>query len=244
MKQRRRAARRVGAFVACGLSLIACGGRELPLQAAASARESSAAIVVEASRAWAPVSLDKLAIAAGTLTAGESGDATLVIESAGVRADVTGARYRSIELQFIYRGPSKYEEPLASGELRRQIGVRLRAQDTCNVAYVMWQIEPSPGVYVSVKHNPAQSSHDACRDRGYIFVAPRWKGPLPAQVQPGERHTLRASLRGQSLSVSIDGSQVWLGDLPEEALRFDGPAGVRSDNGAFELTLLVGDEAS
>ncbi|MEA2752645.1 MAG: hypothetical protein QOI41_6788, partial [Myxococcales bacterium] len=69
----------------------------------------------------------------------------------GVRAVIAGDRSRAAELAFVYRGPSVSTAPLANGELRRQIGLKLRAQDTCNVVYVMWHVERSPGAFVSVR---------------------------------------------------------------------------------------------
>ena len=37
------------------------------------------------------------------------------------------------------------------GELRRQFGLKLRAQDACNLVYVMWRIEPASKLVVSIK---------------------------------------------------------------------------------------------
>src|SRR5690606_21988292 len=76
------------------------------------------------------------------------------------------------ELDFVYHGPTASDAPLASGELRRQIGLELRAQDSCNVLYVMWHISPEPGLVVSVKSNPGQTRHAECGARGYSFLQP------------------------------------------------------------------------
>lgn len=139
-------------------------------------------------------------------------------------------------LEFVYRGPTLEAAPLASGELRRQIGLELRARDTCNVVYVMWHIEPSPGIVVSVKSNPGQSRHSECRDRGYSFLQPVTSETAPL-VAPGQPHVLAAAIRGRRLHVSTDGRESWVGELPVAAFEFDGPVGVRSDNADFSAAL-------
>jgi hypothetical protein len=51
-------------------------------------------------------------------------------------------------------------KPLASGELRRQIGLKLQAEDTCNLIYAIWHIEPDAMVAVSVKRNAGMHTHE------------------------------------------------------------------------------------
>jgi hypothetical protein len=139
---------------------------------------------------------------------------------------------------FTYQGPSQLTVPLASGELRRQIGLKLRAQNTCNVVYVMWHVAPTGGVYASVKSNPGQSTHAACGDRGYINLKPTWQAQV-APIQPGEPRSLSASIDDDVLRVSVDGVPAWEGTLPAVSMALEGPIGVRSDNGDFDLTLLA-----
>ena len=62
------------------------------------------------------------------------------------------------EARFKYLGPTSQEARLGSGESRRQFGLRLRAQDPCNLVYAMWRIEPEPMLVVSVKRNPGMHS--------------------------------------------------------------------------------------
>ena len=50
---------------------------------------------------------------------------------------------------------------------------------------------------------------------------------------------MRAELTGTQLRVLVDGAEVWLGAVPDGVLDIDGPAGVRSDNGAFDFDLRV-----
>jgi hypothetical protein len=126
--------------------------------------------------------------------------------------------------------------PLGNGELRQQIGLKLRAQDSCNVIYVMWHVAPQPGIAVSVKSNPNQSTHAQCADRGYINL-PSQPTAFDATIRPNEPRTLRAEIVGNRLTVFADGVIAWQGALPEQAFAFDGPSGVRTDNGAFEFDL-------
>lgn len=84
-------------------------------------------------------------------------------ETASGFLSISGPQTRAVEkmsaapvtiLRFRYRGPSTIEKPLASGETRRQIGLKLRANNSCNVLYVMWRIEPEEELVVSIKSNP------------------------------------------------------------------------------------------
>ncbi len=160
------------------------------------------------------------------------------VDEGGMRAVAAGGTSSMAELAFTYRGPSTAHARLANGELRRQIGLKLRARDTCNVIYVMWHVQPTTGIFVSVKNNPGSASHGECGAGGYINVRPR-AGGLAPRIVSGERHTLRAELQGDALLVFADGAPVWQGALPPQALTFDGPSGVRSDNGVFEFELRV-----
>jgi hypothetical protein len=96
----------------------------------------------------------------------------LSIETPSSRAVVPGATAQIAEIHFRYLGPSESSKPLASGELRRQIGLKLRAQDTCNLLYAMWHIEPDNGLAVSIKRNPGMHTHAQCGARGYVSVKP------------------------------------------------------------------------
>jgi hypothetical protein len=156
-----------------------------------------------------------------------------------MRAVALGTGGDAAELEFIYEGPSAEDAPLASGELRRQIGLKLRAADTCNVVYVMWHIMPTPTLAVSVKRNPGMTEHTECRDGGYRTIKASREEPVP-EIHEGETHRLRATLDGDTLHVVVDGRQAWEGNVGEDALTFDGPIGIRTDNGRF-LFRVVGE---
>src|SRR5256885_9993254 len=79
-----------------------------------------------------------------------------------MRAVLPASDGNSAELRFTYFGPSEPEEPLASGLPRRQIGLKLRAQDPCNLVYVMWRIHPEARMVVSVKRNPGKHASRDC----------------------------------------------------------------------------------
>ena len=145
-------------------------------------------------------------------------------------------RPREAQLRFVYRGPTQTERPLRSGESRRQVGLKLRARDGCNVVYVMWRLAPTPGLVVSVKSNPVQHRSRECGNGGYDTVKPARAAEVPV-LEPGEEHTLRARLEGKTLVVQVDGRTAWEGTLPDEALTFDGPTGLRTDNGQFDVEL-------
>jgi hypothetical protein len=91
---------------------------------------------------------------------------------------------------------------------------------------------------VSVKYNPGKSTHEACGDGGYISVQPTTSAPVP-RLKPNDRHLLRGEIIGTTLRVLVDGKVVWSGPLPAQAFTFNGPAGVRSDNGAYDFDLRV-----
>lgn len=193
-------------------------------------------------RELAPVAREDVCVTAGRVAAARTRPSALEVDSGGMRAFVAGDAGDegvAAEVAFTYRGPSDETKPLANGEVRRQIGLKLRAKDTCNVVYVMWHVEPTPGVFVSIKHNPGLDAHEACGANGYVHLPGAKAARDLPRIEPGSKHTLRAELDGITLRVRADGNVVWEGDLPAEAFTFDGPSGVRSDNAAFDFELRL-----
>ena len=86
------------------------------------------------------VPLDGLCVTNGVISTLSSG--RLAIDSPSSRAVARNIGYQSAEIRFRYLGPSNETKPLASGELRRQIGLKLRAEDACNLLYAI--PAPSP----------------------------------------------------------------------------------------------------
>ncbi len=162
----------------------------------------------------------------------------LSVEVPKMRAVVLGTTSQQIEARFTYLGPTTGSAPLGSGEIRRQFGLKLRAQDGCNVVYAMWRIEPEAKLVVSVKSNPGMRTHAECGTRGYQNIKPARATPVPA-LKPGDSHVLRAEMEGAALLVEVDGAVVWQGEVGAAALSFDGPVGLRSDNARFEIELAA-----
>lgn len=156
------------------------------------------------------------------------------VKAATFRAVVKGSTGDAASLKFTYNGPSDEVKRLASDQLRRQIGLKLRAENGCNLVYVMWRIEPKPGIEVSVKRNPGRRTNEECGTEGYTKVKARRSVPVPA-LEPGTTHTLRAEIIGEELIAWVDGSAVWRGRLGRTVRRLQGPAGMRSDNVAFDI---------
>ena len=163
-----------------------------------------------------------------------------------VRAYARGTTGDAAQLAFVYRGETASQRALASGPARRQLGLKLRAKDGCNVVYVMWRLDPRPKLEVSVKRNPGARDHEECGADGYTKVKATKTWPLPA-LEAGDHHALRAAIAGDELTAWIDDVVVWRGRLPASARDLVGPAGLRSDNLAFDLEAFdapTGDLAS
>ena len=155
-----------------------------------------------------------------------------------VRGYARGAGGDAADLTFTYRGESEKTRELASGEARRQLGLKLRAQDGCNVVYVMWRLDPLPKIDVSVKYNPGKRTHAECGADGYTKVKPYKKSYIPA-FEYGKTHTLRAEIVHDDLFAWIDGKLLFQGRLPESARSIQGPAGIRSDNVQLDIVELA-----
>ena len=179
------------------------------------------------------ISRDELRVTNGTVGALRDGKLTIDTPSsrAVIRHASVGAADQAAEIRFRYLGPSKANKPLASGELRRQIGLKLRAADSCNVVYVMWHIAPDTRIAVSVKRN-ATHSHAQCGVHGYETIAPQ-RQVATRPIRPDEVHVLRAELRGRALVVIADGKLAWRGVVAGQLPA--GPPGFRTDNARFVL---------
>jgi hypothetical protein len=169
----------------------------------------------------------------------DSADGSLAVTLPKMRAFVRLPIADAAQAQFTYLGPSANESPLASGQMRRQFGLKLRALDACNLLYVMWRIAPESRLVVQLKNNPGQHSSAECTNHGYQTIKPRLAAPLP-RLQPGESHVLRARISGEELRVSVDDRIVWQGNLSGSAAMMSGPVGVRSDNARIRFNLSAG----
>jgi hypothetical protein len=183
-----------------------------------------------------PISRAHLCITKGAIE--ETKNSRLEVTVPEMRAVVAYPTEQIAEARFTYLGHTSKDKPLASGELRRQFGLKLRAQNGCNLVYVMWRIEPKSELSVLYKSNPGMSTSADCGTHGYHTLKPTRDLTVP-RLKEGENHTLHAAISGNKLQVSIDGKVVWEGLLAREALAADGPVGVRTDNGRFKFELLA-----
>lgn len=151
-----------------------------------------------------------------------------------MRAYLNAATGQFVEARFTYLGSTGNEARLGSGELRRQFGLKLRTQDACNLVYAMWRLAPESKLVVSVKSNPGQQASEECGNRGYRDIKPRRSAPVPA-LRPGDAHTLHAEISGADMKVFVDDSLVWEGSVGPDAMGFDGPVGIRSDNARLQM---------
>jgi hypothetical protein len=194
----------------------------------------------DAGSALQRVDRDDLCVTNGAVAALPGGRLAIDTPSsrAVVRADAGNNADQIAEIRFRYLGPSQASKPLASGELRRQISLKLRAQDTCNLVYAMWHIEPDAGIAVSIKRNPGMNTHEQCQAGGYVNFKAQNRLDLPP-MRPGEAHTLRAEIHGDNLTVTADGKTAWQGSFGNALPALDGPPGFRTDNARFELDYSV-----
>jgi hypothetical protein len=183
------------------------------------------------------VSRANLCVTEGTIE--ELPGERLSVSVSKMRAYLSAFTAQLVEAHFTYLGPTEDEARLGSGELRRQFGLKLRSQDACNLVYAMWRIEPESKLVVSVKSNPGQHTSAQCGNRGYMNIKPRRGTPVPA-LRSGDAHTLRAEMNGAEMKVFADNSLVWEGSVGPDALGFDGPVGIRSDNARLQIDLRAG----
>ena len=165
-------------------------------------------------------------------------DGTLIVEDSKTRAVLCRGTDHTAEIEFRYRGPTSDVSALGSGAVRTQIGLKLKAQDACNLIYVMWRIAPASSIVVSTKRNPGQRTSAECENSGYQNVKAEREMAVP-RVLEGTTHTMRAKLSGNSLLVIADGAAVWEGGLPVWTSQLHGPAGFRTDNGRFDIRFLA-----
>src|SRR5271154_1016400 len=183
-----------------------------------------------------PVSRASLCVTEGTIE--QLPGERLSVSVPKMRAYVNELTPQIVEAQFIYLGSTGNEARLGSGELRRQFGLKLRAQDACNLVYAMWRIEPESKLVVSVKSNPGQHSSAECGNRGYRNIKPARSKLVPV-LRPGSAHSLRAEMNGAEMKVFADNVLVWEGSVGPEAGSLEGPVGMRSDNARLQLELLA-----
>jgi hypothetical protein len=149
----------------------------------------------------------KLCVTEGTMEESPGGE--LIVSVPKMRAYANAFTSQLIEAHVTFSGSTGHEARLGSGELRRQFGLKLRAQDACNLVYAMWRIEPESKLVVSMKSNPGQHTSAECGNRGYrnIKAAPQHARSCSAL----RRHTRFSSRNHCRRDESIRGQPDRLG---------------------------------
>ncbi len=227
------AAIRIAMFIALATGGGACGNSHVEGVAAADRLDQQESPVVK----LPSIAKESLCVTKGAARIGER------VTQPTMRAFAHETSGEAAALTFTYRGETEHARALASGQERRQLGLKLRAANGCNLVYVMWRLDPKPKLDISIKYNPGMATHQECGASGYTKVAPVEHIAVPPLVV-GETHTLHAEIAGDQLTVWIDAQPSWRGSLPEHARELSGPAGLRSDNLAFDLVAFSAPRSS
>ncbi|MBV9888495.1 MAG: hypothetical protein JO119_18280 [Acidobacteria bacterium] len=182
------------------------------------------------------IGMGQLCVTEGAIDKGRGEEMTIDVPK--MRAFVTEETAEAAEAHFTYVGETAKTSALGSGEIRHQFGLKLRAQDACNLVYAMWRFSPKNEVVVSVKSNPGMQESSQCGNRGYTNIKASFHSPVP-EVREGSKHILHAELNGEKMTVTADSKVVWEGSVDPAALAFHGPVGIRSDNVHIELKLFA-----
>ena len=178
------------------------------------------------------VAPDRMCVTHGTMQDGQVTDPTFRAVSTTSGGDAASLTFKMHEWPVETRA-------LRSGDVRHQLGLKLRAANGCNLVYVMWRLDPPrPSVEVQIKKNPGAVDNDDCGTDGYTRVKPSKRGNIP-YASPGEQHTIQAEIHGDDLTAWVDGKLAWFGTLPGDARSLEGPAGLRSDNLAFDVVTFA-----
>lgn len=192
------------------------------------------------SAGWLTLHRDRLCVTEGAIE--KTATDRLLVSVPKMRAYVTEWTAQSAEVRFTYLGGTRKESALGSGANRRQFGLKLHAQDPCNLVYAIWRIDPESKLVVSVKRNPSAHTSAECGNRGYENIKPRKASPVP-RLGAGQSHTLRAEMKTAELRVFVDNREVWEGDVGSDAAKLEGPVGIRSDNARLEFDLMARESA-
>lgn len=163
----------------------------------------------------------------------------LLVSTKEMRATLKFTTEQTATVKFTYLGPTKEVSRFARGEVRSQLGIKLRAQNDCNAIYVIWHFAPDPRIAVSVQRNPGKRTRAECLDRGFINNLKPRLSDSPPPVEPNQPHVLTATMSDSDLTVTADNKMVWWGNLGPAALALRGPVGLRSDNARLLFDFLV-----
>lgn len=148
-----------------------------------------------------------------------------------MRCEIGTSTPNIVTLDWAYFGTTAEPGLLDSGILRRQIGLKLRAANPCNLLYVMREVDPEPRIFVQVKSNPGKRTSEECGSEGYVTLG---AAKVPSRVLS----KLQVKFVGDLLDVYEGGVQVLSVDLSQIKLP-KGGYGVRSDSGRFVFKLTA-----
>jgi hypothetical protein len=143
----------------------------------------------------------------------------------------TPAEGDRVGFSLLYLGKVDEPQPLGSGEIRYQFGLRIRCPNTCNAIYVMCRLlDDGLRLVASWKHNPGKEEHSECRDGGYSPL-----GDLMIPEPMIENATLIVEIVEAKLNIRVflddkEERRELSVDLPPEAAAQQGSWGIRTDN--------------
>jgi len=121
------------------------------------------------------------------------------------------AEYQRVRMRFAYA-----PQVVGSNGWRRQVTLKLKAANSCNVVYLSWVFEkqgaPSNTLEIKRKSNPGQWLDSQCKDvfgepTGYTTIdSLTLPNDPPAPPAPGSTITFEAELRGDALRVWVNGT--------------------------------------
>lgn len=183
-----------------------------------------------------PTSKSSICVTTGEMSA--EPDGRYLVESGASRAVVRDGDDDYVGIVFEYLGPSEDASAREAGNAHRQLGLKLQAQDSCNVVYVMWPVDGARELVVVSKVNRGQSAHAQCGVKGYEALTPLMSRPVEPIVV-GQARRLEARIDKRILTVHVDGKLVWRGDAGRRTANLFGYPGVRTDNVRVRFSWLV-----
>jgi hypothetical protein len=135
------------------------------------------------------VAPDRMCVTHGTMQDGQVTDPTFRAVSTTSGGDAASLTFKMHDWPVETRA-------LRSGDVRHQLGLKLRAADGCNLVYVMWRLDPPrPSIEVQIKKNPGAHTNDECGTDGYTRVKPSKRGKIP-YASPGDAYGILPRLLG------------------------------------------------
>ncbi len=175
------------------------------------------------------IPVEALRVTEGALQRRDAYAATVTTPT--LRAETNAVNPAVATLDFTYLGSIATSARTGPGDGTRQIGLELRAANSCNAVSVMWRLDPAHEIEVVLYSNPGVTRSSDCTEAGRRHVLAPSKPPAPLPpLYPGERHVLRARIVADELYVQVDGVLAWAGTLPDAARQLNGVTAVRVDN--------------